>query len=120
MKRFFLPVLSLLSVIFGVVPVFAQENLGSATRNLNKIGGLAGTTQTDLGTLVGFIINAALTLVGIIFLILTVYAGYLWLTSRGDESQIDKSKKILSASVIGLVITMGAYAISKFITTRFG
>jgi len=44
-----------------------------------------------------------------------VYAGYLWMTARGESDQVDKAKKIIVQSIIGLVITVGAYSITAFV-----
>ena len=52
---------------------------------------------------------------GVIFLVLMVYAGYLWMTARGTEEQIEKAKKIIMAAMIGLIITLGAYSITAFV-----
>ena len=73
---------------------------------------------TDLLGVVGGIINAVLILSGTIFLGLTVYASILWLISQGNEEQIEKAKKILFAAVIGLIITMSAYAIAYLVNLR--
>ena len=40
-----------------------------------------------------------------------IYGGYLYVTSFGSTDQTDKAKKVLLGTVIGLVISMGAYAI---------
>lgn len=69
----------------------------------------------DVKVLVGEFIKAALTLVGIIFFVLMVYAGFLWMTAHGKEEQIETARKIIIAAVIGLAIVVGAYAITNFI-----
>ena len=43
--------------------------------------GFAESTGSDLPLIVGRIINGALTLVGIIFVVLLIYAGFLWMTA---------------------------------------
>lgn len=100
--------------------LFAVGNLESALGNLEEAGGIAGTAETgSVETLAGRIINAALTLIGTIFFVLMVYAGYLWLTSRGNEQQVEKAKTIITTSVIGLMIVVSAYAVTVFVTGRF-
>lgn len=101
-------------------PALAVGNLGNALGNLGQAGSAAGTTEGDVSTLAGTAINVALSMVGLIFLVLMVYAGYLWMTARGEEGQVDKAKKIISAAIIGMVIVLGAYAITQLVTTRFG
>jgi len=61
------------------------------------------------------IIRYSLSLLGFIFLLLTLYAGFLWMTAGGDEGNIEKAKKILTASVIGLAIILLSYAITLFV-----
>ncbi|PIR92378.1 hypothetical protein COU01_01910, partial [Candidatus Falkowbacteria bacterium CG10_big_fil_rev_8_21_14_0_10_44_15] len=52
---------------------------------------------------------------GIIFLVLVLYAGFLWMTAAGNEDQVTKAKSILTTSIIGIVIIVAAYAIVTFV-----
>lgn len=70
---------------------------------------------TDPMGIVGVIIGVVLSFVGVIFLILTIYAGYLWMTASGNEEQIKKAQNILRNSIVGLIIVLSAYAITAFI-----
>ena len=76
------------------------------------------TKDTSLAENAGFVIKAALSFVGVIFLILMVYAGYLWMTARGEEDQVEKSQKIIRAAIIGLIITTGAYSVTALIVPQ--
>lgn len=107
------------AVAFSPAISLAQGGLGSATKNLKTVVDKAEIKEGDIGNVVGKGINIALTLVGLIFLILTVYAGFLWMTARGDEGQVEKAQEIITASVIGLIIVVSAYAITTFVTKRF-
>lgn len=64
---------------------------------------------------IGLMISAFLSLLGVIFLILIIYAGMLWMTAEGEETKIEKAKKTLTQATIGLIIVLAAYAISFFI-----
>ena len=48
------------------------------------------------------------------------YAGVRWMTSRGNEELAAKAKHTLEAAVIGIIITVSAYAISNFVLSRLG
>lgn len=61
------------------------------------------------------IIKEVLTVLGSIFLLLTVYAGYQLMSARGDEAKVEKAQKTIQAAVIGLTIVLAAYAITSFI-----
>ena len=103
------------------MPVTAQQlNLGQdlVTKAGEKAGYDKATDEKTLAKNIGQIINAVLSLTGVIFTTLMVYAGYLWMTAGGADEQIDKAKNIIRASIIGLVITLGAYSISAFIVPR--
>ncbi|OGH64549.1 MAG: hypothetical protein A3J66_01650 [Candidatus Magasanikbacteria bacterium RIFCSPHIGHO2_02_FULL_47_14] len=117
------PTLALLAIsVMSVVPAlaFAKGNLQDAAKTLDsKTIPQTGLGESEPGLYIGTVINAALTLVGLIFLVLMVYAGYLWMTARGESEQIDKARQIITASIIGLVIVLSAYAISTFVTGRF-
>ena len=102
-----------------LLPLSASAQWGAAKSNLDKIGAQT-QLESNLETSVGTVISGALALVGTIFLILTVYAGILWMTAQGAEDKVTKAKNIITAAIIGLVITMAAYAITSFVTNRLG
>lgn len=117
MKKIFL-LLALLGLSFFPQPTFAV-NLGSQyTENARVQAGFAQANETTLSQTIGGVIKAALSLVGTIFLALTVYAGFLWMTAAGDESKIEKAQNIIRAAVIGLVIALGAYGVTNFVVTK--
>ena len=88
------------------------------------LGKSANQAGYDLNTkpqnIIAIIIQTALMFLGVIFLILMIYGGYLWMTARGNEEQVTKAKNLISAAIIGLVIVLAAYAISYFIISRLG
>jgi hypothetical protein len=44
-----------------------------------------------------------------------VVAGFKWMTAAGNEDAIESAKSIMTAAVIGLIITLLAWAISYFV-----
>lgn len=58
-------------------------------------------------------IRTFLSVIGIIFIVLTIYAGAIWMLSAGNEEKVTKAKNIIKASVIGLAIVLSAYAITS-------
>lgn len=83
--------------------------------NVAKNGGYKTTSDVGISGIVGTIITALLSLIGVIFLILMVYAGFTWMTAHGDEEKVTKAKNIITASIIGLIIVLAAYAITYFV-----
>ncbi len=64
-------------------------------------------------------ISVVLTFVGVIFLLLMIMAGFRWMTARGNESEVEKAKKTVTQSIIGIIIVFAAYAISYFVINLF-
>ncbi len=94
--------------------------LTNLQKSVTSVGQKAyGTQQApDAVVLAGSIIQTVLGLLGVIFLGLIVYGGYLWLMARGNEQQIEKAKETIKAGIIGLIIMLGAYAISNIVISR--
>jgi hypothetical protein len=113
--------LTLLALSFFLAPVGASAagNLEDALGNLGRVGQTAGTEEGSIENIVGRVIRTALTLVGTIFFVLMIYAGFLWMTARGDEAKVEKAQSIIKAAMIGLVIVVAAYAITVFVTGAF-
>ena len=84
----------------------AAENAGY------KIGGIT------LEVVIATALTAVLSLLGVVFLMLMVYGGYLWMTARGNEQDVEKAKGLITSAIIGLIIVIGAYAISWFVISN--
>lgn len=61
------------------------------------------------------IISVFLGLLGVIAVVLILYAGFRWMTAGGNEEHITEAKGILKASVIGIAIILFSYTIAQFI-----
>lgn len=68
-----------------------------------------------IAEIAGSIIGVFLSLLGIIFLGLIIYGGFIWMTSGGNEMKLLKAKKILERSIIGFLIIMASYSITAFV-----
>jgi hypothetical protein len=117
MKKIFILLLIMFS-LFTVMPAEAQLN--KALGNLTQSAKGTGLEKTDLPTTVGNVIKAVLALTGTIFLILTIYAGILWMTAAGNEERVKKATSIITTAIVGLIVVMAAYAITYFVTTKLG
>ncbi|MEK7644386.1 MAG: pilin [Patescibacteria group bacterium] len=98
-------------------PVFAETICGV---NPNDPLGLdcaaaTGLTAQDPRIVASKIINVVLGLLGIIATVLIFYAGFLWMTSAGEEEKAEKARNIIYGAVIGLIIILSAFTISAFV-----
>ena len=71
-----------------------------------------------LSIIIGTVIQMALSLLGVIFLVLMLYAGYHWMTAQGEEEKVEKAKDTITRAIIGLVIVIGSYAIWAFVFSK--
>lgn len=93
--------------------------LDGAATNLGKVNnnGNAGAS-TPLPALIGSLISVLLGSLGIVFVILIVQAGIMYMTAAGDPAKVDKAKKTIMQAVIGLIILVAAYSISSFVISQ--
>ncbi len=91
----------------------AQDSPLDRARGVAGAGGIS--TGTSLPVLVGNIISAALGLLGVVMVVLIIYAGFLYLTAAGDDKKVDTAKAIIKNAIIGAVLIFTAYAITSFV-----
>lgn len=106
------------SFFFFSPTVFAQGVSETDTFGINPLldeeeGLVLGSG--DIRIVIAQIIRIFLGLLGVIVVSLIIYAGFLWMTANGNEDNISRAKKILTNSVIGLVIILSAFTITQFI-----
>ncbi len=80
-----------------------------------QIGAELGTGTADIRITIARIIRVALGFLGTVALLLVLYSGFTWMTAAGDETKIERAKKILSGAVIGLAIIMSSFAIVSYV-----
>lgn len=106
----------------GINDSFNASDDDDILGNVAKGGGYE--VEEDSGNkfneIIATIINIVLSLLGIIFLALMIYGGFLWMTARGNETQVTKARDLITAAIIGLIIVLGAYAITYFVISRIG
>ncbi len=116
MKKLLLLIAILTSVFALSTPVFAYRTLNQNNTLLNQTIDPTGIKKEDLQTKIGSLIKGALTITGTVFFALMFYAGFLWMTAKGEEEPITKAKSTLLAAIIGLAIVISAYAITNIVT----
>ena len=119
LKHFFLT-LGLVAVLILPYFVFAQTPIDELKTLSEETPYNNDTNETSMAVILGGVVYAFITLLGIIFIVLILIAGYNWMTSSGDETKVEKAKKTLTRAVIGLVIILSAGVIWAFIASRFG
>ena len=75
---------------------------------------LAGN-ETSIPNLIARVIKIILGLVGIVSLVMFIYAGFLWLTAQGSMEKVKKGKDVMLYSVIGIVIVFSSYIVLNYL-----
>ena len=125
-KRFILNSLLYLAVSVALLgglalTASAQTQLAQAISSdygLEATANAAGLPVGDLNPIdiAATIVNLVLGFLGVLLVILIVYAGFMWMTAAGDEQKITKAKALLGNAVIGMAIVLTAFAITAFTT----
>lgn len=115
-KKYIISAVILFS-IFSAPLVFAQSLAEEVGKQLNATAGNDGAglgSYNDPRTIAVMTVRVGLGLLGTIFLVMVIYAGYLWMTAGGNEENIEKAKSLIYRGVIGLTIILAAASITKF------
>ena len=113
----------LISILFLVftglflspVKVVNGQEDSAAQRVLNGLNSSASNAQLEnpnLPTMIGKIVGVALSFVGVIFLVLMIAGGIMWMVSNGNEEKVGKAKNLIVAAIIGLIVVLAAYALT--------
>ena len=100
---------------FGLLFLPLVASAESALTGLGEASKNTGLGTENLPTMIGKIVGALLSFVGVLFLILMIYGGIMWMTARGNEQQVEKARSLIVAAIIGIIITLAAYAITMFV-----
>ena len=104
--------------LFCIVLLLPSVALAQSNGYDGGLSAAAGDTNLFQGNLVGVIkggINAILGLLGVIFLILMLRGGFLWMTSVGNADKVTEAKQTIINAAIGVVIVIASYAIVRFV-----
>ena len=93
----------------------ADDALTPGDLGLDTIRQNAGFGKKTIYQTVGDLIKVALTIVGLIAIVLVIFGGFKWMTSGGSEEKVDEAKKLLYSGIIGLIIILSAYALTSFV-----
>lgn len=99
--------------------LFSSRLLASATSvqegaNAARADGMPTELIGDNGVF-SRITNTVLLIVGLISVIMLVYGGLRYILSGGDSKKVTDAKNTILYAIIGLIISMLAYAIVHFV-----
>jgi len=60
---------------------------------------------------------ALLKIVGVIAVLVVLYAGFLYMTSGGDEKALEEAKHFISYAIMGLVLAALAFSVTALMNS---
>jgi len=103
---FLLPVL--LIAIFA--PVYAAVSQEGWNPEALKVTNLPYRPVAEI--LLTFI-NWAIIIIGLLGVIVFIYAGFLYLTAQGETDKIETAKKVMIYAIVGIVVAVLGYVVVK-------
>ncbi|MBI4098610.1 MAG: hypothetical protein HY437_01085 [Candidatus Magasanikbacteria bacterium] len=103
--------LAVIVAFFTPLPAKAAGDYG--LRATAEVAGL--NTNSNLPQMVGKMVGAGLSLLGLVFLGLMLFGGFRWMTARGEEKLVTQAKDTITNAIIGIAIVVSAYAITDFV-----
>lgn len=91
----------------------ASDPFGAKREN---IGIDAHGDEENLYDAVTSIINYLLLFLGLLLLVIIIYAGFLIINSNGDDEALSKGRTIIMYALVGVIIIVLSYTIVSFIT----
>lgn len=80
----------------------------------------ATTDVTKIQTFIQSVIQILVTLAGLVSVGFFVWGGFGYITSSGNPEALDKSKKTILYSAVGLAVVLGAFVLSNIVTQLAG
>ena len=96
-----------------------NQIFGTTTAACAQAGAISANaedcSEADLNNLVQTIITTIIFAVGMIAVVMIILGGVSYATSQGDPSKVKKAKDTILYGIIGLVISLLAFAIVNFV-----
>ena len=82
-------------------------------------GSIGVPKVADADAALAGLLNVVYGAAGILCVIIIIFAGYIYVTSDGNASNIKLAKNAIIGSVTGLKVVIAAFAITQFVIGRF-
>ena len=123
MKKIQLFIGAFLVLAFGAFALAPVSTAGAAALDVacegNSDSAVCDNKDASSDGLVNDIVNVLLFIVGAISVLMIIIGGLLYVTSQGDSGNVTKAKNTILYAVVGLIVSLLAYAIVNWVLTRF-
>jgi len=100
------------------------QSFGELSDSLANLAGRVKDTKggtikkADLPTIVGGILYGVLGFLGVLCLVIIIYAGIKWTMAGGNQETVASARKTIQYAIIGVIVILGAYAISIYVVEQ--
>jgi hypothetical protein len=101
----------------NATPTPASSNI-PAIDKLNTVASAGYNVNVSLPVIIGTVIRTALSILGVIFIIILIVSGFRWMTASGNEEKVTKASGAIKRGIIGLVIVISAWAFWVFLLEK--
>jgi len=114
-KAFFFATIFMFCALLVAPAAMAQIDISGPLGDVG--GGIYGSQvpTKSLPVVVGEIISVVLGFLGVVLVLIIIYAGFLYMTAGGNPEKVDKAKSWIINAIIGLIIILLAYSITGFV-----
>ena len=124
LKSILISTLMVAVMVFGVSIIYQTGNTeivgainSEITSGMNATS--AGTsTPTNANVVIKNVTNTMFFIIGAVSVIMLIYGGIRYTTSGGNANSVTAAKNTVIYSIVGLVISILAYAIVNFVVTN--
>lgn len=110
---------TILMAAFFIISYEASAQVKKSVETGMNYAASTGLGTRDLRTIIFSIVNVILGFLAIVAVLIIMYGGFVWMTSKGDPNRVSDAKNILKNAVIGLVIIFLAFSIVQFVFNMF-
>lgn len=114
----FLGIFALATVSHAQTSILGNFVHGGGTQFIQYTNGFGVNDYSDItqpGVIIQRVVAIIFSFLGIIAVVMMIYAGFLWLTAGGEEEKAKQGRTLLFQAFIGLIIILAAYSVAYFV-----
>ena len=105
----------------GATAAFANTSVNPcSSTGIGQFKGLCNLSANNLGGIIGAAVTFILIVAVLIALFFLIFGGIRWITSGGDKAKVDSARQMITAAIVGLVISFLAFFILSLALSFFG
>lgn len=106
------------ALLFNLDPAFAAM-IDLSTDNPQDLRDMTGDNQSFRQSILT-LLNFFLFFLGIVATGFIIYGGFLYVTSQGEDSNVETAKKIITYAAVGIIVILVSFALVNTLITGAG